>query len=337
MNGVIIMSKSIVVLDGHTLTPNTPQTIENSDEPQWRALNELAPVTVYPRTHADDTLQRIGEAEMIFTNKVHITAEHIAQLPKLKYIGVLATGYNVVDLKAASDAGIVVTNVPAYSTHSVAQHVFALTMELLIHTASHGLAVHQGAWSASQDFMFTVQPTVELAGKTLAIVGVGAIGKQVARIGHALGMNIAALKRPSSASTKLHGIDINWLSFDELLAQADVLTLHCPLTDENEHLINAQALGKMKRTAILINTGRGLLIDEPALADALKTGSVAGAGLDVLSSEPPSKDNPLIGAPRCVITPHIAWATRDARMRLMNIATENVKHFLANTPQNQVN
>ncbi|WP_432800149.1 D-2-hydroxyacid dehydrogenase [Poriferisphaera sp. WC338] len=331
------MSIKIVVLDGFTLTPNNPETTVRETDPQWAAIAELGNLTVYPRTKSEDIIARCQEAQIVLTNKVVLGQKEITALPDLKYISVLATGTNVVDLAAAAKAGIKVSNVPAYSTDSVAQHVFALTLELMVHTASHGVAVHQGAWQNADDFCFTVQPTVELAGKTLGIIGLGAIGKQVARIGHAFGMNIAALERPSSVNFNMHGINIDFMPIDQLLATADILTLHCPLTDATHHMMNESAFQQMKKTAVLINTGRGPLIDEPALAQALKAGEIAGAGLDVLSTEPPASDNPLIKAPRCIITPHIAWATCEARHRLMDTTTDNIKAYLAGSPINVVN
>ncbi|QQE11821.1 D-2-hydroxyacid dehydrogenase [Planctomycetota bacterium] len=332
------LAKRIIVLDGHTLTPNTPENLINDHEPVWDGIASLAEnITVYPRTQPADVVNHIGDAPIVLANKALVTADVIAQCPNLKYVGVLATGYNNVDIPTATAANITVTNAAGYSTASVAQHVFALILELLAHTASHGLAVHNGQWSASPDFCFTVRPTTELAGKNLAIVGLGTIGKNVAKIGHALGMNIIALERPSSAAVKIHGLPISFLPLNELLAQADVLSLHCPLNDHTHHMINAESLKLMKQSAILINTGRGPLIDEQALADALKQGTIAGAGLDVLSSEPPSQDNPLVGAPRTVITPHIAWATREARLRLMDIVTNNLRAYLEGHPVNKVN
>ncbi|QDU33806.1 Glycerate dehydrogenase [Poriferisphaera corsica] len=332
------MSDRIIVLDGHTLTPNTPGNLASSQDPTWDALAALgSDIHVYPRTLPEDIISHADDAPILFTNKVPFTADTIVQLPNLKYIGVLATGYNIIDLEAATDAGITVTNAAGYSTPSVAQHVFALILELLTHTASHGLAVHQGHWTACPDFTFTVQPTTELAGKSIGIVGLGTIGRTVAKIAHAFGMNVLAPERPSSASFSQHGLPVNFLPLKDLIAQSDILSLHCPLTSDTHHLINKKTLKLMKPSAILINTGRGPLIDESALAEALKQGQIAGAGLDVLSAEPPTADNPLIGAPRTVITPHIAWATRESRLRLMDIVTNNLRVYLAGNPVNVVN
>ncbi len=326
------MSCQIVILDGYTLAP-APGGGNGLD---WGPVEALGPVTVYDRTGGDQIIERAQGAPVVLTNKVPLSADTIAKLPELQYIGVLATGVNVVDLDAAKRRGVVVTNVPGYSTDSVAQFVFALLLELVCHTASHGQAVHAGQWVHCPDFSFTVSPITELAGKTLGVVGMGAIGRRVAMIGHAMGMRIAAAHQSSMAKVKLHGIDVRWLPLDELVAQADVVTLHCPLNEQTRHLINAARLAKMKPTAILINTGRGPLIDEAALAQALAQGRIAAAGLDVLSTEPPAPDNPLLTAPRCLITPHIAWASVESRRRLMGLVAGNIKAFLDGKPVNVV-
>jgi glycerate dehydrogenase len=315
---------TIVVLDGYTLNPG---------DISWEPIASLGNLTVYDRS-GDASAERARHAEIVLTNKDLITAELLQTLPKLRCIGVLATGTNIVDLRAARERDIVVTNIPGYGSESVAQHVFALLLELVNHTSRHIQAVRDGRWSSCPDFCFTVETIVELSGKTLGIVGVGAIGRRVAEIGHAFGMRIAATDQ---RRVSIDGVRIEWLSADELFAAADVLTLHCPLTDETRHLVNAERLGRMKASAYLINTGRGPLVDEAALYQALLEGRIAGAGLDVLSIEPPASGNPLIGAPRSVVTPHIAWASRQSRERLMRIAADNIASFLRGTPTNVVN
>jgi glycerate dehydrogenase len=266
------------------------------------------------------------------TNKTPISAKTIAALPELKYIGVLATGVNVVDLDAADQAGVTVTNIPGYSGNAVAQHVFALLMEMTNRVAAHDSAVHAGKWAGCHDFSFTLAPLIELSGKCLGIIGAGDIGRQVARIGHAMGMQIMV----SSRTRKEMGMPVRWADTDHVFQEADIVSLHCPLTDETKHMVNAQRLSHMKRSAYLINTARGPLIDELALASALKAGMIAGAALDVLSTEPPSPDNPLLNAPNCIITPHNAWAAREARHRLMRMATNNLRMFQGGEPTNTV-
>lgn len=316
----------IVVLDGHTLNPG---------DIDWKPIESLGRLTVYDRSGAQSA-ERARGAPIVLTNKDPISAEMMDRLPDLRYIGVLATGTNIVDLRAASERGIVVTNVPGYGAQSVAQHAFALLLELVNHTSRHIDAVRAGRWSSSPDFCFTVDTIVELADKTMGIVGVGAIGRRVARISRAFGMNVAAAYQPDMETVHLSDVSIHWMPVDELFSASDVITLHCPLTEETRHLVNAQRLEQMKPSAYLINTGRGPLVDEEALQQALIEGQLAGAGLDVLDVEPPAKDHPLIGAPRCVVTPHIAWATREARVRLMSIAAENIAAFLRGSPQNVV-
>jgi glycerate dehydrogenase len=273
----------------------------------------------------------------VLTNKAPITAETIQQAPNLRYIGVLATGVNVVDTAMAREAGIPVTNIPGYSSDSVAQHVFALLLELVMQPGRHSEAVRAGQWSDGPDFSFTVAPLRELAGKTLGIIGLGAIGQRVAQIGAALGMHIAAAHQRSMNEVSVPGVHVDWQPIDQLLPKADALTLHCPLTEQTHQLINAQRLAQMPQGAWLINTGRGALLDEQAVADALRSGRLAGAGVDVLSQEPPQPDNPLLEAPNCIITPHMAWATVEARNRLMSIAVENVQAFLRGEQRNVVN
>ena len=322
----------IVVLDGHTLTSATADHTPEG-EPSWHDLAELGQLEVHPRTARDAVADTAAGAGAVLTNKAPLSAETFEKLPDLHYVGVLATGVNVVDLEAARRHGVVVTNVPAYSTPSVAQHVFALLLELATRTADHNRSVHDGDWADSPDFSYTVAPTVEMHGKTLGVMGMGSIGQAVARIGHAMGMNILAHSR----TKKDLDFPVEWVGLDRLFADADALTLHCPLTEDTKGVVNAERLAAMKPTAFLINTGRGPLIDDPALAEALREQRIAGAGLDVLSSEPPAADNPLLTAPRCVITPHIAWATRESRHRLMRIAVDNLQAFHLGTPQNVVN
>lgn len=322
----------IVVLDGYTSSPLPADAKANGSEADWQPLATLGELAVHERTDASEIVERIGHAEIVLTNKTPINGEVFAACPSLKYIGVLATGVNVVDLEAAKAHGITACNIPGYSTPSVAQHVFALLLELCNRTAEHDRAVHEGRWVSCKDFSFTTGPLVELAGKTLGIVGMGAIGQATARIGHALGMTIAAHSR----TEKELDYPVAWLPIDDLFAQADAVTLHCPLTPQTEGLVNTHRLATMKPSSYLINTGRGPLIDEAALAEALTKGRIAGAGLDVLSSEPPGADNPLLNAPNCIITPHIAWATVQSRKRLLQIAADNVAAHLNGQPVNVV-
>ncbi len=312
----------LVVLDGHTLNPG---------DLSWVAFDELARFTVHDRTPAERTVERIGETTLVLTNKTVIDQQVIAACPALRYIGVLATGYNVVDIDAAKAANITVTNVPAYGNDSVAQMVFAHLLHLCRNVALHADDVKQGGWSKCDDFCYTLSPQVELTDLTLGLIGFGRIGQQVAQIGRAMGMKITYHTR-----TRRDVTDAEWVELDDLLKRSDVISLHCPLTDATHHLINAQTLGLMRRSAMLINTGRGPLVDEQALADALNDGQIAGAGLDVLSSEPPEVDNPLLSARNCYITPHIAWATQAARQRLMNIAADNLRGYLAGEAVNVV-
>jgi glycerate dehydrogenase len=322
----------IVVLDGYTTSPLSIDAPATPDEVTWQPLTDLGELIVHERTAANDVVDRIGDAEIVLTNKTAIDAVTLASAPNLKYVGVLATGVNVVDLGAAKANDITVTNIPGYSTPSVAQHVFALLLELCNRTAEHDRAVHDGQWANCKDFSFTTGPLVELYGKTLGIVGMGAIGQATACVGEALGMTILAHSR----TEKELDLPVQWLGVDELFEHADVVSLHCPLTDATKGLVNAKRLASMKPSAYVINTGRGPLIDEAALAEALAHGTIAGAGLDVLSSEPPSADNPLLKAPNCIITPHIAWGTVASRKRLLQIAADNVKAFLDGLPVNVV-
>lgn len=313
----------IVVLDGHTLNPG---------DLDWSALQALGDCVVHPRIPAPETIRIAADAEVLISNKVVLTREHIVALPKLRYIGVTATGYNNVDVAAAREHGIVVTNVPAYSTKSVAQHVFALLLEFTHQTGSHSEGVRAGRWAGAQDWSYQEHPLLELDGLTLGIVGYGRIGAAVGAIGAAMGMRLLAT--PPRTRPLPDGVES--ATVDELFERSDVISLHCALTPETRGLVNESRLNRMKTTAFLINTARGPLIDEAALARALNTGRIAGAGLDVLSTEPPSPDNPLLTARNCIITPHLAWATRAARSRLMAVTVENVRAFLAGTPQNVV-
>ena len=312
----------IVILDGFTANPG---------DLSWAELEALGQVTVYERTLPSETVARAAEADMVLTNKVIVSSEVMDQLPHLKYIGVLATGYNVVDIEAAHQRGIIVTNVPAYSTESVAQMVFAHLLTVTNRTEHYAQENRQGRWSRNADFCYWDFSHMELAGKTFGIVGLGNIGRRVAEIALAFGMKVKAV---SSKTTLPAGIEK--VSLEALLATADVLSLHCPLTDSTRHMINADTLAKMKSSAILINTGRGPLIDDQAVADALAEGRLAAFCADVLTQEPPQADNPLLKQPNAFITPHIAWASKEARVRLIQVATNNVRAFLSGTPQNVV-
>ncbi|WP_321347062.1 D-2-hydroxyacid dehydrogenase [uncultured Draconibacterium sp.] len=314
----------IVVLDGHTLNPG---------DLSWDAINALGELTVYDRTTPEQTIQRATDAEIIYTNKVIINREIIEQLPHLKFIGVLATGYNVVDTDAARKAGITVCNIPAYSTQSVAQLVFAHLLHFANNVVRHASSVQNGDWAASKDFAYWLTAQTELAGKTLGIIGFGQIGQAVARIALAFGMNVIFNNR----SQKITNLDARQVNLDTLLKDSDYISINCPLTNENQGFINKETIAKMKPTAIVINTGRGPLINEQDLADALNKEQIAGAGLDVLSAEPAGADNPLPKAKNCNITPHIAWATLEARQRLMQIAADNLKAFIEGKPINVVN
>ena len=314
---------NIVVLDGHTLNPG---------DLSWDAIGALGQLTVYNRTPPEQVVERAGGAEVIFTNKTLLPAEYIKALPDLKYIGVLATGYNVVDIAVARAQSIPVTNIPTYGTASVAQMTFALILELTQQPALHDASVRAGDWTECPDFCYWKTPLVELDGLTLGLVGYGAIGRAVARLGRAFGMKILVHTRTAREEQ-----DTRFVDCETLFREADVVSLHCPLTDENQGFVNAKLLSQMKPTAFLVNTARGPLVDEAALAKALNEGQIAGAATDVLSVEPPPADNPLFGAENLIITPHIGWATRAARERLMDIAAENLRAFLNGTPQNVVN
>ena len=314
----------IVILDGYTANPG---------DLSWRGLEQTGEVTVYDRTSPSETVQRAANADIVLTNKVVLDREKIAQLPRLKYIGVLATGYNVVDIEAAHERGIIVTNVPAYSTESVAQMVFAHLLTVTNRTEHYAIQNRSGRWAANPDFCYWDFPQMELAGKTFGIVGLGNIGRRVAEIALAFGMKVKAM---TSKSQDLLPAGIEKADLQTLLAAADVLSLHCPLTENTRHLINADTLRQMKPTAILINTGRGPLIDDQAVADALQEGRLGAFCADVLTTEQPSSDNPLLSQPNAFITPHIAWASTEARTRLIQVATDNVRAFISGKPQNVV-
>jgi glycerate dehydrogenase len=315
---------NIVVLDGHTLNPG---------DLSWDELRALGPCVIHDRTPAVEIVARSAEAGIIITNKVSFSRETLLALPKLRYIGVSATGYNIIDTTAARERNVTVANVPAYGTRSVAQHTFALLLELTQHAGQHSQSARAGGWSRSPDWCYWEQPLVELDGLTLGIVGFGRIGRAVAELAQAFGMKVITAVSPRSKEIP-HNISV--VELDYLFATADVVSLHCPLTSETKELVNAARLARMKPTAFLLNTSRGPLIDEAALADSLNADRLAGAGLDVLSAEPPRPENPLLAAKNCIITPHIAWATRAARERLMRVAVENVRAFLAGKPQNVV-
>lgn len=316
----------IVVLDAYTANPG---------DLSWDPLYALGQVEVYDRTAPEDVVARATGADAVLVNKVKITREVMEALPQLRYVGVLATGYNVVDIPAAHEHGITVTNVPAYSTMSVAQMVFAHLLNITSSVAEYTSEVKAGKWSRCKDFCFYNVPLTELDGRTMGIVGLGNTGMAVARIAQAFGMKVMAMSGKTAETLQALGI-CKAASYEELFAQADVLSLHCPLADDTLHLVNAGRLALMKPTAILINTGRGPLVDEQALADALRAGRIRAAGVDVLTEEPPRNYNPLIGAPNCHITPHIAWATAEARQRLLATAIENVKAFANGRPQNTI-
>jgi len=314
----------IVVLDGYTLNPG---------DLRWNSIRNLGECSIYDHTPTEKTIERSAAAQAVFTNKVVFSKDIIEKLPELKFIGVLATGYNVVDIEAAEKAGIVVTNIPAYSTLSVAQMVFSHILNFVQNVSVHAHSVREGEWCRSTHFSYQKTPQIELAGKTLGIIGFGRIGQAVAGIGLAFGMKVIFNNR----SNKKTSPDVCRTDMDTLLAESDFISINCPLTEDNEKFINKDTISKMKPEVFLVNTGRGPLINEKDLAEALNQGKIAGAGLDVLSEEPPKPDNPLIKAKNCYITPHIAWATREARMRLMKIAAENLKAFIAGNPQNVVN
>jgi glycerate dehydrogenase len=325
-----------VVLDGITLTEHVLGGVVTPGEPNWNPLSQLTELTVYPRTPADLTVERAALAPLILTNKVVLGRRELEALPQLRYIGVLATGTNVVDINAAKERGIVVTNVPGYAAESVVPCVFGLILELSVAVAEHARAVANGNWSKCPDFSFRLRPTTELWGKTLGIIGLGSIGRRVATVASAFGMRILAAHSHRGIDTPVSGLEVTYRTVDELFAEADIISLHCPLTPETHHLVNETRLALMKSSALLINTGRGPLVDEVALANALHAGKIAGVGLDVLSVEPPPPHHPLLGAPRCLITPHMAWASQSARQRLMDTVVANVDAFLRGAPLHRV-
>ena len=316
---------NLVVLDGHTLNPG---------DLSWDELQSLGPCEIFDRTTPEQILPRAASAEIILTNKVVLNRETIMALPSLRYLGVLATGHNVVDATAARERGIPVTNIPDYGTRSVAQHTFALLLELTHHTGYHAQSVRDGRWSRSADFCYWDFPLLELDGLTLGIIGFGKIGREVAKIAQAFGLRVLIHSRtiPAELPARMESVPLG-----ELFSRADIVSLHCPLMPATNNLVNAPRLALMKPSALLLNTSRGPLVDEAALAVALNSGRLAGAALDVLSVEPPPLTNPLLTAKNCVITPHLGWATRAARQRLMQIAVANLRTFLNGTPQNVVN
>jgi glycerate dehydrogenase len=318
----------IVVLDGYTLNPG---------DLNWNGIEQFGALTVYDRTpyNTKDILKNIGDAEIIFTNKTPIGKEVLLNAKNLKYIGVLATGFNIIDIETAKQKSVIVTNVPDYSSVSVAQFTMALILELCHHIGAHHMAVQQGDWIQSKDFSFWNFPLIELAGKTIGIFGFGKIGKATAKLAEAFGMHILVHNR--TIYPEFESNNLKFVPFDELLAKSDFLSLHCPLTPETKDIINKSSIAKMKQNAFLINTSRGPLINEKDVAEALNNNQIAGAALDVISKEPMEKNNPLLGTKNCIITPHIAWAPKEARQRLMQTTINNLRAFLEGSPKNVVN
>jgi glycerate dehydrogenase len=317
---------NIVILDAYTTNPG---------DLSWKELESLGSCAIYNRTPSDSVISHAKDAEIVLTNKTIISRESIGQLPKLRYIGVLATGYNIVDVAAARARNIIVANVPAYSTMSVAQLAFAHLLNFTHHVGDHGRSVAAGEWTHNADFCYWNFPLVELDGKTMGVIGFGRIGQTVATIAEAFGMNVIAHRAPSSPSGRKFP-NIRFVSLEELFRESDVVSLHCPLNPQTQQIVNAQSLSWMKPTAVLINTSRGPLVDEQALADALNNDKLAWAGLDVLVKEPPLGDNPLLTAKNCCITPHFAWASFAARKRLIDVTVDNIRNFLAGHPKNVV-
>jgi glycerate dehydrogenase len=315
----------IVILDGHAINPG---------DLSWDALRSLGSLEVFDRTPVNAIVPRAREAEAVLTTRTPLSAQTLVQLKQLRYVGAMFTGYDEIDLKAARERNVLVTNVPTYGTASVAQLVFALLLELCHHVGVHNAATHAGEWSRSPDFSFWKTPLVELQDKTMGIVGFGRIGRHVAEIAAAMGMRVLAADM--SRRDPPTWPDFRWCDVDELMSAADVVTLHCPLLPQTRGMINAASLSKMKLGSFLINTSRGPLVIEQDLADALDRGRLAGAAVDVLSSEPPSLDNPLLHAKNCIVTPHIAWATKEARMRLIEAVVANLRAFLEGRPVNVV-
>ena len=314
----------ITLLDAHTANPG---------DLSWAPVESLGTCAIFERTAIGETIARCAGAEVVITNKSVLNREIIESLPALRYIGVTATGYNIVDVAAAKERGIIVTNVPGYSTPSVAQAVFALILELTNHAGHHAKTVSEGRWSTCPDFCYWDHPIIELAGRTLGIIGYGDIGAAVSQIALAFGMKVLANRRTWATPPPA---GIHPATHEEIFSQSDIISLHCPLTPETQHLINSRTLSLMKTDALLINTGRGPLIDDAALATALNEGTIAGAGLDVLSIEPPPAGNPLFSARNCLITPHIGWASRESRARLIQITADNITAWLAGVPKNVV-
>jgi len=311
-----VSNLKIVILDGYTLNPG---------DLSWEELEKLGDLTVYDRTPVESVYERIKNADVVFTNKTPLSAEVISKCSDLKYIGVLATGYNIVDVKAARERNIPVSNIPVYGTAAVAQMAIALLLEVCHHAGAHSDSVHKGDWASNADWCYWNYPLIELAGKTMGIIGYGRIGQSTARIAEALGMNIISYDGDSESA------------LDELLAKSDVICLHCPLFPSTEGIINKNTIAKMRDGVIIINNSRGQLIVEQDLADALNSGKVYAAGLDVVSSEPIKADNPLLKAKNCIITPHISWAPKESRLRLMGFAIENLETFLKGEPTNIIN
>ncbi|MHC6178812.1 D-2-hydroxyacid dehydrogenase [Clostridium sp. JNZ X4-2] len=321
----------IVVLDGYTLNPG---------DISWSNVEKLGKLKVYDRTSYDSSkedliIERVGDAEAVFTNKTPITKNALEKMPNLKFIGVLATGFNVVDVDAAKEAGIVVTNIPTYGTDSVSQMAIALLLEICHHVGEHSNSVKCGDWTHNPDWCYWNYPLIELAGKTMGIIGYGRIGQRTGKIAQALGMKVLAYDKYKNQL--LESETMKYVEFDELIAKSDVIALHCPLFDSTRGIINKNSISKMKDNVIIINNSRGPLIVEEDLAEALNSGKVKAAAVDVVSTEPVKIDNPLLKAKNCIITPHISWAPKEARERLMNIAVENLKQFLLGTPVNVVN
>lgn len=316
----------IVILDGYTLNPG---------DLDWKSLSALGELTVHERTEAALIAERIGNAEIVLTNKTPLSAETLQACSKLRYIGVLATGYNIVDVAAAKAAGIVVTNIPTYGTDAVAQFAFALLLEVCHHVGHHAQTVRDGEWSRCPDFCYWHHPLIELAGKTMGFIGFGRIGQRTAEMARAFGLKVLAYDEYQDKSLEIDGL--SYTTLDRLLSESDIISLHCPLTDKTKGMINADSIARMKDGAILINTSRGPLVDEAALAAALDSGKLRAAAVDVVSTEPIRLDNPLMKARNMLVTPHIAWAPLEARTRLMNIAVENLRAFLDGLPVNKVN
>ncbi len=316
----------IIVLDGYT---------ENPGDLSWSGLEALGELKVYDRTPADQIVSRIGDADYIYTNKTPITRETLNACPNVKFIGVLATGYNIIDVEAAKEKGIAVTNIPTYGTTAVAQMVFALLLEICHHVGHHNNAVKAGRWTTNADWCFWDFPLIELAGKTMGIIGFGRIGRNTAKIAVALGMKVLAFDEYPNKSLETDNIKV--VGLDEVLAKSDVISLHCPLFPSTQGMINKNSIAKMKDGVIIINTSRGPLVVEEDLKAALDSGKVYAAGLDVVSTEPIKADNVLLKAENCILTPHIAWAPKESRQRLMDIAVDNLKQFIGGNPVNVVN